>query len=70
MMMAVKLKRDQIDGILNGFVASSQAKRGTTGGLCYAAGFLQSQLASVLVELPVAKQLEVIQILVQRSLED
>lgn len=68
--MAVKLKRDQIDGILNGFVASAQAKRGTTGGLCYAAGFLQSQLAALIAEVPVAKQMEVIQIIVQRSLED
>jgi hypothetical protein len=70
MMMAVKLKRDQIDGILNGFVASSQAKHGTNGGLGYAAGFFQSQLASVIAELPVAKQMELIQIIVQCSLED
>ena len=68
--MAVKLKRDQIDGILNGFVTSVQAKHGTNGGLGYAAGFFQSQLASVIAELPVAKQMELIQIIVQRSLED
>ena len=68
--MAVKLKRDQIDGILNGFVVSSQAKHGTNGGLAYSAGFFQSQLASVIAELPVAKQMELIQIIVQRSLED
>ena len=68
--MAVKMTRNQIDGILNGFVTSVQAKHGTNGGLGFAAGFFQSQLASLLVDLPAAKQMEVIQILVQRSLED
>lgn len=68
--MAVKLKRDQIDGILNGFVTSVQAKHGTSGGLAYSAGFFQSQLAALIAEVPVAKQMEVIQIIVQRSLED
>ena len=68
--MAVKMKRERIDTFLNSFVESVQSKHGTTGGLCYAAGFFQSQLASLLVDLPAAKQMEVIQILVQRSLED
>ena len=68
--MAVKMTRNQIDGILNGFVTSAQAKHGTNGGLGFAAGFFQSQLASLLVDLPAAKQMEVIQILVQRSVED
>lgn len=68
--MAVKLKRDQIDGILNGFVTSAQAKHGTNGGLGYAAGFFQSQLAALIAEVPVHKQMEVIQVIVQRSLED
>lgn len=68
--MAVKMKRERIDGFLNSFVESMQARHGTTGGLAYTAGFFQSQLASLLADLPAAKQMEVIQILVQRSLED
>lgn len=66
----VKMKREVIDGFLNSFVESAQAKHGINGGLGYAAGFFQSQLTALLVDLPAAKQLEVIQILVQRSLED
>jgi hypothetical protein len=69
-MMAVKMTRNQIDGILNGFVTSVQAKHGTNGGLGYAAGFFQSQLAALIAEVPVHKQMEVIQVIVQRSLED
>jgi hypothetical protein len=69
-MMMAKMKRERIDAFLDSFVVSVQARQGTTGGLCYAAGFFQSQLASLLVDLPAAKQMEVIQILVQRSLED
>lgn len=65
-----KMKRERIDGFLNSFVACQQSKHGTTGGLAYTAGFFQSQLASLLADLPAAKQMEVIQILVQRSLED
>ena len=68
--MAVKLNRNTIDNILNGFVASAQAKHGTNGGLGFAAGFFQSQLAALIAEVPAHKQLEVVQILVQRSLED
>lgn len=65
-----KMKRERIDGFLNSFVECAQSKHGTTNGLAYAAGFFQSQLAALLVDLPAAKQMEVVQILVQRSLED
>ena len=68
--MAVKMKRERIDGFLNSFVESMQARHGTTHGLSYSAGFFQSMLGSVLSDLPAHKQLEVLQILVQRSLED
>lgn len=65
-----KMKRERIDAFLNSFVVAAQARHGINGGMAYAAGFFQSQLASLLVHLPAAKQMEVIQILVQRSLED
>ena len=68
--MAVKMTRNQIDGILNGFVTSVQAKHGTNGGLGFAAGFFQSQLAALIAVVPVHKQMEVIEVIVQRSLED
>ena len=68
--MTVKMKRDQIDGFLNTVVTCAQAKHGMNGGLAYAAGFFQSQLAALLADTPAHKQMEVIQILVQRSLED
>ncbi len=68
--MSVKMKRDDIDGFLNTFVSSMQSKRGTNEGLFYAAGFFQAQLASLLSDLPAAKQLEVIKVLVQRSIKD
>ena len=42
----------------------------TKEGEAYAAGFFQSQLAALLADTPAHKQMEVIQILVQRSLED
>jgi hypothetical protein len=67
--MAVKLTREQIDGILNGFVTSAQAKNGTNGGLAYSAGFFQTQLAALLVEAPADKQREVLKYIVQTSLE-
>lgn len=56
--------------MLNSFVSCQQSKHGTTNGLAYAAGFFQSQLAALLADTPAHKQMEVIQILVQRSLED
>lgn len=68
--MAVKMKRERIDGFLNSFVESMQARHGTSNGLSYSAGFFQSMLGSVLADLPAHKQMEVIQTLVQRSLED
>jgi hypothetical protein len=64
------MKRDQIDGFLNTFVTCAQSKHGTSNGLSYSAGFFQSLLGSVLADLPAHKQMEVIQVLVQRSLED
>lgn len=68
--MSVKMKRDQIDGFLNTFVTCQQSKRGTNEGLFYTAGFFQAQLASLLADLPAAKQMEVINVLVNRSLKD
>jgi hypothetical protein len=67
--MTVKLTRSTIDNILNGFVTSAQAKNGTNGGLAYSAGFFQMQLAALLVDAPADKQLEVIEYIVQTSLE-
>jgi hypothetical protein len=69
-MMAFKMSRDQIDGFLNTVVTCAQSKHGLNGGFAYAAGFFQSQLAALLAEVPAQEQMEVIQILVQRSLED
>jgi len=68
--MAVKMKRNQIDGFLNTFVTCAQSKHGTSNGLSYSAGFFQSMLGSIIADLPAHKQMEVIQTLVQRSLED
>lgn len=68
--MAVKMTRDQIDTFLGTLVTAAQARHGMTGGLAYAAGFFQSQLLAMLVDAPASKQLEVINLLVQRSLED
>lgn len=67
--MTVKLTRRTIDNILNGFVTSAQAKNGTNGGLAYSAGFFQTQLAAMLADAPADKQLEVIEYIVQTSLE-
>ena len=66
----IKMKREWIDVFLNVFVESAQAKHGINGGLGYAAGFFQSQLAAVLVDLPAEKQLEVLQIFVQQISEE
>ena len=68
--MSVKMKRDQIDGVLNNFVVLCQEKHGTNWGMAYAAGYFQAQLASLLADLPAAKQMEVIRVLSNRKLED
>jgi hypothetical protein len=68
--MMAKMKREQIDVFLGTLVYSAQKRHGMTSGLAYAAGFFQSQLAAMLVDAPAAKQMEVINLLIQRSLED
>lgn len=68
--MAVKMTRDQIDTHLGTLVTAAQKRHGMTAGLAYAAGFFQSQLATQLANAPAHRQLEVINLLIQRSLED